>query len=248
MVGDSGWRRVGSTPALRAWAEAALPLARRAIAESTEPWRCGGTWLVGLDALPNAQDGTIGDVALPWQDLGLEPQHLHPAQLSTVLPGYPQPSDTETPAAFAFRKNRGAAHLDGLIADAQGSRRIVEPHGWILGLPLTACDAEAAPLTVWEGSADILREGLLEALEPYPPQSWGEVDVTEAYKVARQRCFAECRRIDLPAQPGEAILLHRLTLHGVSPWAEGAAAPKEGRIIAYFRPLLPDAASWLTEA
>lgn len=248
MVSGPGWRRIGPTPGLWAWAEAALPLARRAIAQSAESWRCGGTWLVGLDALPNAADGSVAGAPLPWADLDLHPEPLHPAQLSTVRPGYPQPSDTETPTAFAFRKNRGAAHLDGLIADAQGRRRIIEPHGWILGLPLTACDSGAAPLTVWESSAEILRESLLDALRAHPSERWGEVDVTEAYKAARARCFAECRRIDLPARPGEAILLHRLTLHGVSPWQEGAQAPEEGRIIAYFRPLMPDVASWLTEA
>jgi hypothetical protein len=39
--------------------------------------------------------------------------------------------------------------------------------------------------------------------------------------------------------------MHRHLLHGVAPWAAGAKAPPEGRIIAYFRPLMPDVASWL---
>lgn len=57
--------------------------------------------------------------------------------------------------------------------------------------------------------------------------------------------FNTCRRIDLPGRPGEALLVHRLTLHGVSPWAEGAIAPPEGRITAWFRPLLASVADWL---
>jgi hypothetical protein len=39
-----------------------------------------------------------------------------------------------------------------------------------------------------------------------------------------------------------------MTLHGVAPWSEGAMAPPEGRMVAYFRPELPDTASaqWLS--
>lgn len=249
MVSGQGWHRIGPDPAIALWAEAALPVACAAIAATTETWRCGGTWLVGLDALPSAPDGSIAGVPLPWQVLGLRPEPLHPAQLSTIRPGYPQPSEGETPAAFAFRRNRGAAHLDGLIADATGRRRIAEPHGWILGLPLTDCSADAAPLTIWEGSHVILRGALLAALAPYPPESWGAVDITDAYTAARRQCFETCRRIDVAARPGEAILMHRLCLHGVSPWGEtageAATAPPEGRIIAYFRPQLASVQDWL---
>jgi len=46
-------------------------------------------------------------------------------------------------------------------------------------------------------------------------------------------------------RPGEATLLHRLTLHGVAPWAAGVTAPPEGRIIAYFRPLMGTVQDWL---
>lgn len=249
MVGGleqgAGWRRIGPDPAIARWADAALPAARSAIASSSEAWRCGGTWLVGLDALPNAADGSIAGVPLPWDLLGLRPEPLHPAQLSTIRPGYPQPSASETAAAFAFRRNRGAAHLDGLIADPQGRRRIAEPHGWILGLPLTDCSPDAAPLTLWEGSHLILRAALRAALAPHPPETWAGVDITDAYTAARRRCFETCRRIDVPARPGEAVLMHRLCLHGVSPWGETATAPPEGRIIAYFRPQLASVQDWL---
>lgn len=239
-----GWRCIAH-PALAAWADAALPLACAAIADSAEPWRCGGTWFVGVDALPNDAAGGIGGVALPWRVLGLAPQPLHRAQLSVMRPGYPQPDPGESPAAFAFRRDRGAAHLDGLLADAAGRRRVAEPHGFILGLPLTDCSPDAAPLTVWEGSAPILRAALAAALAPHPPETWPKVDITDAYVAARRAVLAQCPRRDLPLRPGQAVLLDRHLLHGVSPWGAHASAPPEGRIIAYFRPLLASVADWL---
>ena len=248
MTGDPGWRRIGPDPAIAAWAAAALPPARAAIAASPEPWRCGGTWFVGVDALPNGPDGAMGGVAFPWSALPLAPQPLHRGQLSTVVPGYPQPSPDEGAAAFGFRQRRDAAHLDGLLAVGPDRQRMVkEPHAWILGLPLTDCGAGAAPLVVWEGSAEVMRDGLRRAFAGTDPDLWDQVDVTAAYKAARAEVFRICRRVELPARPGEALLLHRLIVHGVAPWAEGAAAPAEGRITAYFRPLLPGVAAWLTE-
>ncbi len=240
----TGWRRIGPLPGLGDWAAAALPLAKAALAATTEPLRCGGTWAVGLDLLPNDAAGRAGGVDLPWADLGLTPEPLHKAQLSTVFPGYPQPSPDETPSAFAFRSNRDAAHLDGLLPVGPDRQRLVkEPHGWILGIPLN--DSAGAPLVVWQGSHEVLRTALLAALSPYSPATWGDIDLTGAYAAARRHVFDTCARIELSARPGEATLLHRLTLHGVAPWATGATAPPEGRIIAYFRPLLPSVADWL---
>lgn len=242
-----GYRRIPLTPAIAAWAKAAHPLAVAALQASAEPLRCGGTWAVGLDLLPNGPDGSVGGVAFPWADLGLAPEPLHPGQLSTVFPGYPRPSTEETPAAFAFRRDRDAAHLDGLLPIGPEKRRMMkEPHGWILGLPLNACDAGASPLVVWEGSHAILRAALEQALAPHPPGTWGDVDLTAPYQAARKHIFATCRRVELPARPGEATLMHRMTLHGVALWAAGAKAPQEGRIVAYFRPLLPSVQDWLT--
>lgn len=241
-----GWQRIGPTPALVAWSMAAHVEAVRALNLSTEPLRCGGTWAVGLDLLPNDAAGRIGGVDLPWVDLGLTPEPLHRAQLSTVFPGYPQHSAEETGSAFAFRKNRDAAHLDGLLPVGPLRQRMVkEPHGWILGLPLNLCDVEAAPLVVWEGSSDVLRDALQQALAPHSPGSWGDVDLTDVYAAARRKVFDTCRRVELPGVPGTATLLHRLTLHGVAPWGKAAKAPPEGRIIAYFRPLLTGVQEWL---
>lgn len=121
-------------------------------------------------------------------------------------------------------------------------RRIRERHAWILGLPLTQADPGASPLVVWEGSAGIIRD----ALTGHPPDTRDEVDVTETYQAARRRCFETCRRVPLTARPGEALVLHRLCLHGIAPWQMGAKAPPEGRMIAYLRPPLGGGvAAWL---
>lgn len=244
MVGP-GWQKIGPDPAIAAWAEAARRAAVDTLATSTDPWRCGGTWFVGVDALPNTPDGAIQGTPFPWKALPLCPEPLHPAQLSVIRPGYPQPSPDESPAAFAFRQTRDAAHLDGLLPIGPDKRRMVkEPHAWILGLPLN--DTTASPLTVWEGSHELLRAAILKALTPHPPQTWGDIDLTEPYQQARRDIFATCRRIELSARPGEATLLHRLTLHGVAPWKPEDTAPPEGRMIAYIRPQLPSVEDWLT--
>lgn len=242
---NPGWSRIGPHPAIKAWADAARTAALDVLATSPEPWRCGGTWFVGVDALPNAPDGSIHGTAFPWQALPLTPEPLHQAQLSVIRPGYPQPSPDETPAAFAFRRDRDAAHLDGLLPiGPEKARMVKEPHAWILGLPLN--DTPAAPLTVWEGSHEILRAALIQALTPHPPATWGDIDITTPYQTARRQIFATCRRITIPARPGEATLLHRLTLHGVAPWQPTDTAPPEGRMIAYLRPVLTDVETWLT--
>jgi hypothetical protein len=247
QLSGPAWQRIGPHPAIRAWAEAASAAALDVLAASPEPWRCGGTWFVGVDALPNGSDGEIDGIPFPWGALPLASEPLHPAQLSVIRPGYPRPSTEETPAAFAYRRDRDAAHLDGLLPTGPEKRRMVkEPHAWILGLPLN--DSTASPLTVWEGSHEVLRAALLDALTPHPPETWGEIDITDAYQAARRTVFATCRRIELPVRPGEATLLHRLALHGVAAWKPEDTAPPEGRMIAYLRPLLPSVETWLKRA
>ena len=241
---EAGWQKIGPDPAIRAWADAARNAALDTLAATPEPWRCGGTWFVGVDALPNRSDGSIQGTPFPWSALPLTPEPLHAAQLSVIRPGYPQPSPDETPSAFTFRRDRDAAHLDGLLPIGPKKARMVkEPHAWILGLPLN--DSVASPLTVWEGSHIILRAALMQALAPLPPEAWGDIDLTLTYQTARREIFATCRRVELVARPGEATLLHRLTLHGVAPWRPGDTAPPEGRMIAYLRPQLSSVQDWL---
>ena len=240
---DLGWTLINHNPAIAHWARAAHTLAVNTLATRSEPWRCGGTWLVGVDALPNDASGAVPGAAFPWAALPLLPEPLHQAQLSVIRPGYPRPSETEPEPAFKYRLNRDAAHLDGLLLQSDGTRIMQEPHHWILGIPLNKSDA--SPLVVWDGSHSILRAALLAALANVPAEKWGRVDLNPAYQAARRVIFATCTRRLLPAKPGEATLLHRLTLHGVAPWATEAAAPPEGRMIAYFRPQMTTVKDWL---
>lgn len=239
----AGYRRVTEHPALKAWADAARPLAAAAVRASSD-WRCGGTWCVGLEALGNDPDGTVAGVALPWGFLGLDPVPLHRAQVSTTRAGYPQPSEAESEAAYRFRLNRDSAHLDGLLPVGPEKRRHVkEPHAWILGLPLNRADAGAAPLVVWEGSHLVMQAALSPLLAQ--AEDPAEVDITDAYQAARAEVFRTCARVELPGVPGEAVILHRHLIHGVAPWAAGATAEEPGRMVAYFRPLLPSVPEWI---
>ncbi|MEI4262196.1 hypothetical protein [Roseovarius sp. D0-M9] len=252
-----GWVRFGHDAGLSRWAEFAKTAALERMAEPAHraEWlQCGGTWFVGVDTLSNDSRGDVaGSGPLPGP--GYEAARaaygdlpLHAGQVSVVWPGYPQPRKDESEAAFLYRQRRDAAHVDGLLAvGASRARMLKERHAYILGLPLTPVGAGASPLTVWEGSHEVMRTAFASALEGVPPEDWGEVDLTEIYKAARRDVFARCARIAVPAQPGEAVLVHRLALHGVGPWEEAASAPPEGRMIAYFRPEFPGLGDdWLT--
>jgi hypothetical protein len=241
-----GWQRIGPDARIAAWAAAARPLAMARIAAAPDGWRCGGTWHVGLEALTNGPDGALSGVAFPWDALPLARVPLEQGQVSVIRPGYPQPWEGEGDAAFAFRQKRDAAHLDGLLAVGPHKQRMVkEPHAWILGIALNDHGPDASPLTVWEGSHLVLGAALRRALAGIPKAEWAEADLTAIYRAARKQVFDSCARVTVPLRVGEASLLHRLTLHGMAPWAEGAAAPPEGRMIAYFRPMLPSVAAWL---
>jgi len=243
-----GWARFPAEASVRDWAGAALPVARARVRDPDEraKWlTCEGTWFVGVDALPNDASGDFGAGPLTGAALaaaralyGALP--LHRGQVSVTWPGYPRPRAGEGPAAFRYRLKRDAAHVDGLLAVGDERRRMLkEPHAYILGLPLTECDAGASPLCVWEGSHHVMRAAFEKALADKPHNRWAETDLTEIYQAARREVFATCRRVTLPAKPGEATLVHRLALHGVAPWQAGAAAPADGRMIVYFRPELP---------
>ena len=237
--------------AVASWAMAAHPEALKTTANPAQQdhWlRHGQTWFVGVDALPNAPDGSIGGVALggAWQDLVQLPTQWHKAQLSVIYPGYPRRDAAETDSAHQFRLTRDAAHLDGLLAEGPGKRRhLREPHSFVLGIGLNAVDAGASPLVVWEGSHHLIRAAFAAAFAGIRPADWANVDVTDIYQAARGQVFATCpRRLITPAF-GQAVLVHRLAIHGVAPWERGARALPEGRMIAYFRPILVDPADWL---
>lgn len=231
-----------------AWAAAALKIAKTVAADPNQQarWlRHDGTWFVGVDSLPNAPDGSVNRVPLagPWDVDAVPP--LHRAQLSVVYPGYPRRDPAETEAAHQFRITRDAAHMDGLLAEGADKRRFLrEPHRWILGLPLNLSDA--SPLVVWRRSHEMVREAFQKAFEGVAPHSWCDVDVTGIYQTVRKAVFEKCERVVVRATPGQAILVHRLAIHGVAPWGAGEAAPPEGRMIAYFRPVFTNPANWLS--
>jgi hypothetical protein len=252
-----GWVRFAPEPATRAWAEAALAsVAARLRAPAAPPlWRHGGTWHVGVDALPNDPEGRVrGGPPLAGRAVELAralwPGALaagwHAGQVSALRPGYPGRDPEEGEAAHRFRLRSAGAHLDGLIADAAGRRRVAEPHAFVFGIGLTAADPGASPLVVWEGSHRPLGEALRAALAGLDGEDLALADVTEAYRAARAAALRDCPRRALALAPGEAVLLHRHLVHGIAPWAPGAAAPPEGRAVAYFRPLCPGGvAEWL---
>ncbi len=236
-------------PRVADWARAALAEAKKITADPVQRdrWlRHGKTWFVGVDALTNGPDGAIGGVAFrgPWEGQIAIPADLHSAQLSVVYPGYPGRDTGESDAAFRYRRDRDAAHLDGLLAEGPTKQRhLREPHAWILGIPLNA--ATASPLVVWEGSHEIIREALMSELAGLPPSMWGDLDLTEVYKDARNEVFDLCERTEVRLKPGQSVIVHRLAIHGVAPWTKDATAPAEGRMMAYFRPVMSDLKAWL---
>ncbi|MGR3435375.1 MAG: hypothetical protein ACU0CO_10880 [Shimia sp.] len=252
MTGARGWR-LFDAPDLGPWRAAAHRAAHAAVtAPETARWlRCSGTWFAGVNVLANGPDGAVpGGPPLPATILDAAgamcpgPIAWDRGQVSVVYPGYPQPMEGEGPGAFRYRRDRDAAHVDGLLPVGPERRRMMrEPHAFVLGIPLT--EATGSPMVVWEGSHEVIRAAFGEVLADVPPTARGTVDLTEVYQATRRRIFETCRRVELRARPGQAYLLHRLALHGVAPWAEEAEAPPEGRMIVYFRPALPDGADWL---
>ncbi|MEO0774144.1 MAG: hypothetical protein AAFZ04_13280 [Pseudomonadota bacterium] len=246
---DKGWAKFAVDAALGPWVEAARAAAVERVNDPEERrvWlQCEGTWFVGVDTLPSDAHGAVGQAG-PLTGAAYDAARdlygtlpLHPGQVSVMYPGYPRPRDGETEAAFRYRKKRDAAHVDGLLGVGQPKARMLkEQHGYILGLPLTACDDKASPLVVWEGSHIVMRRAFEQALGHLEPERWEDVDLTAIYKATRQQVFDTCPRVKVTAVPGEAYLVHRLALHGVAPWEDGAVAPEDGRMIAYFRPELP---------
>lgn len=246
---DTGYQVFGPDPEVARWLEAAGPAALAAARDPDQrkAWlRHGGTWFAGVNALDNDGAGRVaggaplGGAILRAAEAVSGPLPLDRGQVSVTYPGYPRQDPQESDTNHRYRRNRDAAHLDGLLPVGPERRRMLkEPHAWILGLPVTACGAGAAQLVVWEGSHEIMRARLGAMFTRHSDTDWPELDLTETYHAARREVFETCRRVELHARPGGGLLLHRLVLHGVAPWQEEAEAPPEGRAIVYFRPHLP---------
>lgn len=242
-----GWVRFAADLRVAAWAQAARPVAERVMADPAlrEKWlRCGGTWFAGVNAFPNDASGAVPGEGVPplagapldfiADTLGLGDFAWDRAQISVCFPGYPQPWEGESEAAFRFRRDRDAAHVDGLLRDDERRRHLGETHDFILGIPLGETPPAASPLVVWEGSHEVMRRAFRDRFAGVLEADWPAEDITDAYAAARRQCFETLGRVPVHARPGEAYLIHRLALHGIAPWAQdGGGAP---RMIAYFRP------------
>lgn len=251
-----GWCRFNYDKMLTRWISHALPDARKMVsAEQNAKWlRCGGTWFAGVNVMPNLADGAVGAsgpiqgkvVDFIHDTLGLDGFDWDQAQVSVCYPGYPQPMCGESEAAFAYRRDRDAAHVDGLLPEGpQRRRHLRESHGFILGIPMVDFSPGASPLVVWEGSHEIIRETFNQVFQGKHADQWGEMDITGVYHDVREKIFNCCKRVEIYARPGEAYLLHRLALHGVAPWRGGARATSDGRMICYFRPQIGGPRDWL---
>lgn len=247
----NGWCRFPYDSNLAAWAQQALPHAREAVTapEFSEWMRYGGTWFAGVNALANDAMGRVGSDGSPLRGTAIEfienvldlkagdDFSWDRGQVSVCYPGYPQPMDSETEGAFRYRVKRDAAHVDGLHPVGPKRRRhLIEPHAFVLGIPLTRADATASPLVVWDGSHELIRGALTECYGDLPPDAWADLDVTDVYQSVRKEVFESCTRTVVHASPGECYLVHRLALHGVAPWDNNAEADDDGRMIIYYRP------------
>ena len=241
-LSDDGFAIYGPTRDGRRWAEVAARAARRVSAQPAaraRHMRHGQTWFVGVDALPNAADGSVDGVPLdgPWRahvpDLA-----MHPAQVSIIYPGYPGRDADEGITGHRYRKTRAAAHVDGLLPVGPDRRRYaLEYHAYVLGLPLNP--VEAAPTVVWAGSHRIMQAALRDTIGGRDPAT---VDITEAYHDARRAVFERCQMMCLRVPPGGAFLVHRFALHGTAPW-HGPVGP--ARMTAFFRPEFAVSDLWL---
>ncbi|MCP4980992.1 MAG: hypothetical protein GY935_10915 [Gammaproteobacteria bacterium] len=200
---ETGWCRFPHDPQLSAWVDSALTSARATLQDpSQSKWlRYQGTWFAGVNALPNNDQGAVGTsgplrgeaVDFISSVLGFEGFSWDAAQVSACYPGYPQPMDGESPGRARYRRERDAAHVDGLLPEGpERQRHLREHHGFILGIPMVEFDAHAAPFVLWQGSHEIMREYFATVFTGMPVEQWGEQDITEIYHAARERVFSDC--------------------------------------------------------
>lgn len=247
--------RTDHLPGLDTWLSSTEQHAERLIeAEENARWlRAGGTWYAGVNLLNNDPTGACpGGPPIPDSVNTFVNQHANAlfsgwdrGQLSVVYPGYPRRDPGESVASFSFRLQRDAAHVDGLHAvGATRRRHAIEQHAFVLGIPWTDAPEGGSALVVWEHSHEIMRERLGAILEHLDVDAWPAADLTERYRAARREVFEHCTRIEVSAPRGGAYLVHRLAVHGISPW-RAPATPGARRAVCYFRPELVRPGDWL---
>ncbi len=253
---ERGWYRFPFDPRLFEWVTRTLASARNAVQakENAQFLLCGGTWFSGTKVLKNSASGAVSGgpqlsglaVEFIQESLLSGPITWDQAQVSVCYPGYPRPMKGESEAAYRYRRNRDAAHIDGLLALGSDKRRYLqEHHAFLLGIPMVEASTDASPFVVWERSHEMIRATFRALFQGIPAHKWRNVDASEEYWSARREIVSKCERVEIPARPGEAYLVHRLALHGMAPWASCATSGADGRMIVYFRPLLSSPQDWL---
>jgi len=255
-----GWRVFGPDDRLARWLDTSIDVARATLTDPAHAeWhRYQDTWFAGVNALPNDENGEVaggaplaGDVIdFIDETLGFKAGRngfrWDKAQVSVCYPGYPQAMEGETEGLLRYRRNRDAAHVDGLRRHGPDRRRTLEEfHAFILGIPMAEVGPGASPFVVWRGSHELMRAAFRARFAGIPPENWTHEDITEAYHAARRSAFETCERVEVHARPGESYLVHRLALHGMAKWEDGAEAGPDGRMIVYFRPEIGGPVEWL---
>lgn len=242
---EEGWTVFPRDPGIAAWARACAPVARAMTADPAlaGEYRCDGTWFAGINALPNDASGAVPGLVPPLSGaavdfvrdaLGFGAFGWDRGQVSVVFPGYPRHGAEDTAASHRYRRDRCAAHVDGLERTMPGRRRrLSETHGFLLGIPLGDAGEGEGAFVVWRGSHRIMRDAFAAALAGTDPPEWFGVDITEAYVEARRHCFETCEPVRVAPGAGAAYVMHPLALHGVAPWESASTA---SRAVAYFRP------------
>lgn len=251
-----GWCRFAYDATLARWVQQILPAARACVAapENAKWLRCGGTWFIGVNALPNADDGSVtGGPPLAGRaidfirrELGLANFDWDRGQVSVVYPEYPRQAERESDAAYRYRSERDAAHVDGVLREGPDKRRYLRNlHAFILGIPLVDVRCDTSPFVVWENSHELMRLAFRDHFGDMQPALRAQQDITDLYHEARDRIFATCRRVEIPARPGEAYLIHRHALHGIAPWLDSDPQNTQARLVVYFRPESESPDAWL---
>ncbi len=249
-----GWHVFDRDARLTRWVNASLGEARKTINDPiNRKWlRHGGTWFAGVNVFNNDALGALGqgprlhgNAVRFIEELTGKPLALDKGQLSVCYPGYPKPSPAESDLAFAYRCNRDAAHIDGILKEGQ-ERYLREFHDYIFAIPMVDVDHLASPFVVWSGSHSIVRRRLLDALSGYRAAQWSQVPIKQVYQALRKEIFDSCERVEVHLKVGQALVAHRLLLHGTSPWRKNAMASEDGRMMCFFRPATLGIEQWLS--
>ncbi len=247
-----GWCKFDADQAILAWVETALPYAQTCLNEPEMQhwWRYQNTWFVGVNCLANDIGGSlengpaIGGAAIDFIQQELSHRlsnHLDRAQVSVICPGYPKASSRDSDSAFRYRQQRDAAHVDGLLKEGK-ERYAREYHAYILAIGMNDSDAAASPFVVWDGSHQVIQQALSRELSGFPADNAANRPITDCYQEARKRIFETCQRVQVPLKQGEALVAHRLLLHGTATWQSNQSFP---RMLCFFRPQTMGLSQWL---